>query len=99
MTAGAILDEVAERFLGKVPFRETKYLGREQLVAMPCAGLGSSQCWAAEREVNQFQIEIDANNIQAWEHLRLSPPVLDLKFSMSCCSCPFVLLCCVGFTW
>ena len=28
MTAGAILDEVAERFLGKVPFRETKYLGR-----------------------------------------------------------------------
>lgn len=55
MTAGAILDEAAERFLGNAPFRETgtreaKYLGREQLVAMPCAGLGSSQCWAAEKQ-------------------------------------------------
>jgi len=50
MTAGAILDEAAERFLGKVPFKKTKYLGREQLVAMPCAGLGSSQCWDAEKQ-------------------------------------------------
>lgn len=86
MMAGAILDEAAERFLGKVPFRETdigeaKYLGEGAAGSnalcrageKPVSGCREAREIAVREEVNQFQVEIDANNIQAWGHLKLSP--------------------------
>lgn len=39
----------------------------------PVLGCREAREIAVREEVNQFQIKIDANNIQAWKHLRLSP--------------------------